>query len=368
VAQTTGTPLVSVIVPTFNRSALVCRAVDSALQQTYSNIQVVVIDDGSTDDTSAVMNRRYGSDSRVKYVCIENGGVAHARNVGIPHCTGEFVGFLDSDDYWLPWKIELQMKCLERLPQAGMIWTDMDAVNDKGELVQRRYLRTMYSAYEELAKEGIPLFADSQTLTTQQLGVPGLTATFELSQGDIFSQMIIGSVVHTSTCLLRRERLSKVGGFREDLKISGEDYDFHLRTCREGLVAFADIATIGYTVGSPDQLTAAPCGIHIAQNALRTIEPILAQNRHQIRLSSGVIDRVLASRHAWIGEALLELGRRSEARGHFLKSIFHNPWAPRPHALLAACLMPAGCLAFLRARLRGGRRMLRRLRDGSAAA
>jgi len=363
-----ATPLVSVIVPTFNRAALVCRAVDSALQQTHSNMQVVVIDDGSTDDTSAVMNRRYGSDLRVRYVCIENGGVAHARNVGIRHCDGEFVGFLDSDDYWLPWKIELQLKCLERLPEAGMIWTDMDAVNDEGVLIHQRYLRTMYSAYEQLAEEGIPLFRDSYTVTTQELGVSGLTATFELSQGEIFSQMIIGSVVHTSTCLLRRERLSKVGGFREDLKVSGEDYDFHLRTCREGLVAFADIATIGYTVGRPDQLTAASRVIHIAQNALLTIEPILAQSRHQIRLPSRMVGRVLASRHAWVAEELLAVGRRREARAHFLKSIFHNPWAPRSYALLVACLMPARSLAFLLAQLRGGRRMLRRLRDGSGAA
>jgi GT2 family glycosyltransferase len=353
-------PLVSVIVPTYNRAALVCRAIDSALQQTHLNIEVLVIDDGSTDDTSAVIDRRFGSNSRVRYVSIENGGVAHARNVGIENCTGDFIGFLDSDDYWLPWKIELQLKCLERLPQAGMIWTDMDAVSDEGALVHRHYLRTMYSAYGQLAEEGITLFQNTHTVTSQELGVPGLAATFELSQGDIFSQMLIGSFVHTSTCLLRRERLSKVGGFREDLKVSGEDYDFHLRTCREGPVAFADISTIGYTVGRLDQLTAACRVIHIAQNVLLTTESILAQSRDQIRLPSRTIERVLAKRYAWVAEELLAVGRRQEARAHFVKSITHAAWAPRRYVLLVACLLPTASLTFLLRQYRGGKRTFRR--------
>ena len=67
--------------------------------------------------------------------------------------------------------------------------------------------------------------------------------------------MIMGNLVHTSTVLIRRERLEKVRGFNEELRISGEDYDFHLRTCREGPVGFIDLATIRYQTGMPDRLT-----------------------------------------------------------------------------------------------------------------
>jgi GT2 family glycosyltransferase len=358
-------PLVSVIVPTFNRATLLCRAVDSALGQTHSNMEVVLVDDGSTDDTPAVVQSRYGSEPRVKYLRVQNGGVSRARNIGIAASTGDFVGFLDSDDFWLPWKTELQLRCLERAPEAGMIWSDMDAVNEAGEVIHERYLRKMYTAYAELNKEGIPLFTDVRTLSARELGIPGLETDVTLSQGVIFSQMIIGSVVHTSTTLLRRERLNKVRGFREDLKVSGEDYDFHLRTCREGPVAFADIPTIGYTVGRSDQLTAAALVIHIAQNSLRTLEPILAESRHLIQLPAKRVDRVLAGKHAWVAKELLELGRRKEARKHALESVLHAPAEPRRYALLGACVIPAPCLTFVLEQRRRVRRVVARLRGGA---
>jgi glycosyltransferase involved in cell wall biosynthesis len=249
-------PLVSAIIPTFNRSDLACRAVDSALNQTHGNMEVVLVDDGSTDGTQSLIRDTYGGDSRVRYIRVENGGVSRARNIGIQACTGDFVGFLDSDDYWLPWKIELQVKCLQRLPEAGMIWSDMDAVNDAGQVVHARYLKKMYGAYKRLQQLGIRLFAQSTEVSPSELGIPEMPRAALLSQGYIFSQMVIGNLVHTSTSLLRRERLLKVAGFREELRTTGEDYDFHLRTCREGPVAFVDIETIGYTVGRADQLTA----------------------------------------------------------------------------------------------------------------
>lgn len=358
-------PLVSAIIPTFNRAELVCRAVDSALSQTYGNVEVVVVDDGSTDDTPARIQRRYGADPRVKFVRVENGGVARARNIGIAHAAGDFVGFLDSDDYWLPWKVELQVRCLGNLPEAGMIWTDMDAVSEDGTVLHPRYLRTMYSAYGRLRAEGMPLFTDVRTIDANDLGIAGLSTSFELSQGNVFTQMIIGSVVHTSTCLLRRERLEKVRGFREDLRISGEDYDFHLRTCREGTVAFADIATIGYTIGRSDQLTVDTMVVHIAQNALRTIEPIVAESRHLINLSNERIARVIAGTHVWAARALLEAGRRKEARGHALKSIANRPLTLEPYAVLIACLLPAPALNALLALRRRARRTYARVRGRS---
>jgi GT2 family glycosyltransferase len=340
-------PLVSVVVPTFNRSGLLCRAVESALRQTYANMEVVVVDDGSTDDTPAVVKDRYGTDSRVKYLRVNNGGVSRARNIGIANSTGDFVGFLDSDDYWLPWKTELQLQCLQRVPGAGMIWTDMNAVDDTGTVIHERYLRKMYTVHDELVAEGIPLFSDAHSLTARELGIQDLSAEFTLSHGEIFSQMIVGSVVHTSTTLLRRERLNKVRGFREDLKISGEDYDFHLRTCREGVVAFVDIPTIGYTVGRSDQLTASAMSVHIAKNSLRTLEPILAESRHLVRLPPGKVERVLAGKHAWVAKELLDLDRRREARGHVLESLHYQPLALRRYALLGASLVPSAFLNVL---------------------
>ena len=98
-----SSPMVSVIIPVFNREYCINRAIDSVLNQTYKNLEVIVVDDGSTDKTLDVVNK-YAD--RIKVIRQENSGPSRARNAGIKASKGFFVGFLDSDDEWLPTKIE----------------------------------------------------------------------------------------------------------------------------------------------------------------------------------------------------------------------------------------------------------------------
>ncbi|MFC6974687.1 glycosyltransferase family 2 protein [Halomicroarcula sp. GCM10025709] len=108
-------PRVSVVVPTYNRADTVGRAVESALAQTVTDIEVVVVDDGSTDDTAAVVTGI--DDERVRYLAHErNRGRSAARNTGIEAARGEYVAFLDSDDRWLPGKLDRQLAELSRRP------------------------------------------------------------------------------------------------------------------------------------------------------------------------------------------------------------------------------------------------------------
>src|SRR5580692_1034819 len=123
-----GDGLVSVIIPTYNRAHCVCRAVESVLGQTYAEVSVLLIDDGSTDHTRALVNDTYGKDPRVRYVHQPNQGVSAARNHGIRLVEGDFAALLDSDDVWKPFKLELQIACLRAFPEAGMVWSDMTAV------------------------------------------------------------------------------------------------------------------------------------------------------------------------------------------------------------------------------------------------
>src|SRR6266849_10246474 len=117
--------LVSVILPTFNRAHCVGQAIDSALQQTHRDLEVIVVDDGSVDQTCQFMKRKYGEFRSIRYIYQENKGVAAARNTALRAAQGEFIAFLDSDDVWKPWKIELQLACMEKLPHIGMVWSDM---------------------------------------------------------------------------------------------------------------------------------------------------------------------------------------------------------------------------------------------------
>lgn len=110
-------PLVSIIIPTYNRAHIVPRAIQSALNQTYKNIEVIVVDDGSTDDTEVAVREIAQKDARLRYFRYSpNRGGNHARNIGLDNARGDYVTFLDSDDTYLPRKVEQQLSAALRLP------------------------------------------------------------------------------------------------------------------------------------------------------------------------------------------------------------------------------------------------------------
>src|SRR5438552_18101942 len=109
---------VSIIIPSFNSAQFVVDAVESALKQTAGEPEVIVVDDGSTDDTQA---RLAPCRDRIVVIHQANGGLSAARNTGLRAATGEFVGFLDADDAWHPRKVELQLKALHRDPKLGLV-------------------------------------------------------------------------------------------------------------------------------------------------------------------------------------------------------------------------------------------------------
>ena len=108
-------PAVSVVITTYNKADTVAPAIESVLRQTYADHEILVVDDGSTDNTAEVVGR-YGA--RVRYLAKKNGGTGSARNLGIAEARGEYVALLDGDDLWLPRKLELQMAAFEREPEV----------------------------------------------------------------------------------------------------------------------------------------------------------------------------------------------------------------------------------------------------------
>jgi glycosyltransferase involved in cell wall biosynthesis len=113
-------PLISVIIPTYNRSHLVMGAIESAIAQSYQNLEIIIVDDASTDNTQALIATI--KDSRLRYIRHQtNLGGANARNTGIDAAQGEYIAFLDSDDVWLPHKIELQLSTLQNYPNSDKV-------------------------------------------------------------------------------------------------------------------------------------------------------------------------------------------------------------------------------------------------------
>jgi hypothetical protein len=271
---------------------------------------------------------------------------------------GSYVALLDSDDTWKPWKIELQLRCLDCFPEAGMIWTDMEAVDPDGRLVSTRFLRTMYRNSYRWFPSNESLFSRSEPLEQVCPTVSSAEINGRAYCGDISSQMVMGNLVHTSTVLLRRARLEKIGGFDETLKPSGEDFDFHLRTCQAGSVAFADVASIQYRVGAADQLTRPEYAIHVARNFLRTIEPVLKDGGRGVNLPASMLAAVQAEAHAWIGRELLEHGDRRGARKHLAESLRHRPFTPYTLSLFTLSCGPSFSYPLARAVVRAAKRRL----------
>ncbi|MEN9342193.1 MAG: hypothetical protein RIQ54_449, partial [Candidatus Parcubacteria bacterium] len=116
---------VSVIIPCFNGSEYIGEAVQSALNQTYKNVEVIVVDDGSTDGTGEIVKNIQKDHLNLKYIYQENGGISSARNAGIKSALGKYIALLDSDDIFLPKKLERQVQYLQKNPQCDVVYCDI---------------------------------------------------------------------------------------------------------------------------------------------------------------------------------------------------------------------------------------------------
>lgn len=118
-------PLISVIIPTYNRENHICDAINSVLAQSYTNIEIIIVDDGSTDNTQQIL-QQYAN--RISYLYKENGGVSSARNLGLKQANGELIAFLDSDDIWINNKLSMQHKLLLEHPNADYVMGQLESL------------------------------------------------------------------------------------------------------------------------------------------------------------------------------------------------------------------------------------------------
>lgn len=130
--ETNEIPRVSVVIPTYNREKWISKAIDSVLAQTYTGLEIIVVDDGSTDQTRQLIDN-YGD--RVRYIYQRNTGVSSARNRGILEARGEWIAFLDSDDEWLPEKLESQLDLADRYPQIVMVASNVHIDDGRNKLL-----------------------------------------------------------------------------------------------------------------------------------------------------------------------------------------------------------------------------------------
>ena len=127
------TPKISVVIPTYNCGALIPEALDSIFAQTFTDFEVIVVDDGSTDNTRDVVSR-YRED--IRYIYQNNKGVSAARNAGIKEARGQYIAFLDADDLWLPEKLASQMRVMTQSDAIGIVACGLFCIDDKNNSVK----------------------------------------------------------------------------------------------------------------------------------------------------------------------------------------------------------------------------------------
>ena len=315
--------LVSVLIPSYNRAYILATALDSVLAQTYRPMEVIVVDDGSRDDTRAVV-ARYGD--RVRYIHQDNGGLAAARNTGLAAARGEFIAFEDSDDAWLPWKLKVQVAVLRRFPEVALTWTDMTAIDEQGTLIAERYLRTGYSPYGRIREN--ETFPHTALVRDVCPDCAPEVAGARIQYGDIFSSMFIGNLVHPPTALMRRDAVHRAGGL--DLAFNGtcEDYEFFCRVARWGMGALVDAPGMLYRIGADDQGTHPTRGLYQARGYLAAVQRRLGGDRDRLRLPDEVIRATLAEAYAWVGQEELTADTGQGAAGFIWKSLRLN-WRQR---------------------------------------
>jgi len=338
VCEGPGVPgLVSVLIPTYNRAYILRSSLDSVIAQTYQDVEIIVVDDGSKDDTKSIVDS-YGG--RIRYIYQENAGLAAARNTGLGAARGEFLAFQDSDDAWFPWKLEAQVAVMRQVPELAIVWTDMTSVTPDGKVFLDKHLRTGYGTFRKID-------VDDYLTKRGSLGDLANIADNALRQvafsyGDIFGLMALGNIVHPPTAMMRRSCVTQSGGLDVTFAWTCEDYEFFWRVSQFGPAALIDAPSMFYRIEGEDQLTRPDLLFDVARGYITTLDRHFERHRRRIDLPPKLLRQHLADSYRWVGreELLSERGRRRNAVMYLGKSMAFEARRSTLTLLLAAVFVP----------------------------
>lgn len=315
-------PTVSVVVPAYNRVESVSRAIDSVLAQTLDDLEVLVVDDASTDGTADVVERY--DDPRVRLLRHEtNRGGSAARNTGINHATGQYVAFLDSDDEWLPRKLERQVDCLQsRSDEWVVVYCGFERVRSGEYRRVRELLSRLVGSRERMGIEGGAELVDDSLLLRG------------LSTGGM------------STLVVTRDVVDELGGFDEAFP-RRQDWEFRNRLLKRGKLACVDEVLVRkYQSGGR------PTAETVERASLLYLETFAED-----------VERLEREGHDVTGLHLFEVAQCHYAEGNFVRA---TAFLRRSHINTARQCLELGFGLFIGTRCRL-RRLVHRLRAESKA-
>lgn len=260
---------VSIIIPAYNQAQYLAQTIESALGQTYAAVEVVVVDDGSPDSTPEVAARFQGRPN-FRYIRQENTGLGGARNRGIRESTGEYLCFLDADDYFHPEKVARQVALLEADASLGFSYCDIVTVDEKGRALENQF--SVAQAGRELS-------------------------------GDIFPSLMLGGYFPPHTVMIRRMIVEALGGF--DRELGGHaDYDLWLRAAAAGHAAVFVAEPLAYYRTHGDSMS--KDGLHMDRTKLETFRKLAEQYPEKLASALFKLQQVhgeLFSANQWLRQA-----------------------------------------------------------------
>ena len=334
----TSQPLVSVIIPTYNRAAMLVEAIDSVCQQGLGDCEIIVVDDGSTDDTEV----RVGAfGDRVRYVRTTRGGVAHARNVGARHAAGRYLTFLDSDDRHYPYTIALQLRLLEQFPHVALVCAEMSGFDDHGFFERYHLQRYHRSAYRDPAVTYDRIFATAMSLSEavavpeSLLRIDALAGRRGVYLGNVFDTYLLNLILCQNSVMIRRDVAATMGERNTSVR-HWQEVDYLLRITRHHPICFVDVPTyqLRYHAGQVSG-TAGADGVYRwirkQQILLRVVERHAFEDADYYQTHRQQIDRYLAHLHRAVAVPML---------------LCTSPaWAPRRYVTLARRYLSA-CVRY----------------------
>lgn len=335
---------VSVVIPVHNGAATLAAAIDSCLDQSYGDVEIVVVDDGSTDTTAEVL-AQYGT--RIRVIRQINGGLAAARNAGTRAASGEYVAWMDADDICQRDRLALQVAVLAARPKVNLVCSDFSAFVDPAVDLTTSHIGSYYSSVRRLG--GLEAIYPNTELQhfVHSSGADPLTVRW----GKVYEQLVSGNFVHPPTVLVRRRVFDEVGFFDPALRYNS-DYDHIVRIARAGEFAFVDAPLLRYRL-SAQQMSRGAAGGRIPLETTKILEKIKTADPELAARLAPLFRRRLAT--CFVNAAdILATSDRSQALRLLLRGVRHH-LIPRATArALLRIILPRFMVA-------GGKRLRRML-------
>lgn len=282
---------VSIVLAACNCHDTIADAVASCLDQTHHDVEVIVVDDGSTDATAQVLERFGGS---IRVIHQRNGGLAAARNTGARAATGEFVAWMDGDDIARPERLLVEAGVLASKPELALVCSDFSAFVTGAPDFDPSHID---SYYRSVGRQGglAGIYASSGTI---EAFIDARRTSIPIRWGDVYERLLWGNFVHPPTVMVRRRVFDEVGFFDESLR-HNSDYELIIRIARSGPFAFVDAPLLRYR-RSAAQMSQA-FGSKVALETARILERIRRVDPALYARNQPLIERRIAE--ALIGAA-----------------------------------------------------------------